>query len=93
VLRGATSNERYVTRREKERLLAQQPALGRIEADCAVLIPIRKNAQWWALTQDERREIFEEQSHHNQIGNVPALRSRQVAYHQLTRTSFQIPRS
>ena len=68
VLHGVTSNERYVTRPEKEQLLAKQQGLGRPEADCAVLIPIRKNANWWAMTQDERRKIFEEQSHHTQIG-------------------------
>ena len=68
VLRGVTSNERYVTRPEKEQLLARQPALGRPEADCAVLIPLRKSSKWWALTQDERRQIFEAQSHHTQVG-------------------------
>jgi hypothetical protein len=78
ILRGATSNERYVTRAEKDGLLAKQPALGRAEANCAVLIPIKKNPQWWALTQAERREIFEEQSHHNQIGMdyLPAIARR-----------------
>ena len=40
VLRGATSNERYVTCPKKEQLLAKQESLGRPEADCAVLIPI-----------------------------------------------------
>lgn len=78
LLRGATSNERYVTRPEKEQLVAKSPALGRPEADCAVLIPIKKNAKWWALTQDERRAIFEEQSHHTQIGldYLPAIARR-----------------
>ncbi len=78
VLHGATSNERYVTRPEKEQLLAKQQGLGRPEADCAVLIPIRKNAKWWAMTQDERRQIFEAQSHHTQIGleYLPAIARR-----------------
>jgi chlorite dismutase len=78
VLRGATSNERYVTRGEKDQLLAIQPGLGRPEANCAVLIPIRKSATWWALTQDERRKIFEAQSHHNHIGMnyLPAIARR-----------------
>jgi chlorite dismutase len=52
----------------KAALLSKQPELNRVEADCAVLIPIRKSAEWWALTQDERRMIFEERSHHNHIG-------------------------
>ena len=78
VLYGATSNERYVTRPEKEQLVVRQAALGRPEANCAVLIPIKKNAAWWAMTQDERRKIFEEQSHHNQIGMdyLPAIARR-----------------
>ena len=67
-LRGMTSNERYVTRTEKEGLLAVQQDLGRPESTCAALIPIRKSAAWWALTPDERRRIFEEQSRHNRIG-------------------------
>ena len=78
VLSGVTSNERYVTRPEKEQLLARQEGLGRPEAERAVLIPIRKNAKWWALTQDERRQIFEEQSNHTQIGleYLPAIARR-----------------
>jgi hypothetical protein len=78
VLRGITSNERYVQRSEKEQLLAKQQGLGRPEATCAALIPIRKSPAWWALTQDERRAIFEEQSHHTQIGlnYLPAVARR-----------------
>jgi hypothetical protein len=78
VLRGLTSNVRYATRPEKVQLDAQSPPLGRPDADCAVLIPIKKNATWWALTQDERRAIFEEQSHHTQIGleYLPAIARR-----------------
>lgn len=35
LLRGITSNERYVVREEKDRLVAKQPSLGRAEATCA----------------------------------------------------------
>lgn len=78
LLRGVTSNERYVTRPEKEKLVATQAGLGRPEADCAALIPIRKNAQWWAMTQDERGKVFEEQSHHTVTGlnYLPAIARR-----------------
>lgn len=38
LLRGITSNERYVVREEKDRLVAKQPSLGRAEATCAALI-------------------------------------------------------
>ena len=78
MLRGITSNERYVVREEKTQLLAKQQGLGRPEATCAALIPIRKSPAWWALTQDERRAIFEEQSHHTRIGlnYLPAVARR-----------------
>ena len=68
VLRGVVSNERYVTRQERDALESRQQPLGRRSATRAVLIPVRKSPQWWALTQDERREIFEERSRHIGIG-------------------------
>jgi hypothetical protein len=78
VLRGVTSNERYVERSEKEALVAKQEGLGRPEARCSALIPIRKNAAWWAMTQDERRSVFEAQSRHIAIGMhyLPAIARR-----------------
>jgi hypothetical protein len=78
ILRGVTSNERYVTRAEKDQLVKKQAALGRTESTHAALIPIRKNAKWWALTQDERRAIFEDSSHHVRIGlkYLPAVARR-----------------
>jgi hypothetical protein len=78
LLRGVTSNERYATRVEKDQLVKVQAALGRPESTHAALIPIRKNAKWWALTQDERRAILEGQSHHIQIGMkyLPAVARR-----------------
>jgi hypothetical protein len=63
-LAGVESHLRYVERAEKL-LLAEAPAvLGRPEASCAALIPIRKSSAWWELTQAERRGIFEEKSRH-----------------------------
>jgi hypothetical protein len=78
MLRGVTSNERYATRSEKDELVRAQAALGRPECTHAALIPIRKSAKWWALTQDERRAIFEERSRHNTIGlkYLPAIARR-----------------
>jgi chlorite dismutase len=79
VLRGITSNERYVVREpERSQIAARQQAIGHPEATCAALIPIRKNAAWWALTQNERQRIFEEQSTHAEIGlhNFPELARR-----------------
>lgn len=68
VLRGITSNERYVVREERTEIVAQQLGLGHPEATCAALIALRKNEAWWTLTQDERLSIFKEQSHHARIG-------------------------
>lgn len=78
VLRGVSSNERYVERSEKEALAAKQEGLGRPEARNAALIPIRKNAEWWTMTQDERRAVFEAQSHHIATGMkyLPAISRR-----------------
>lgn len=74
-LRGVKSNDRYTTRTEKSMLQATQEGLGRPEATLAALIPIKKNDAWWLLTQDERREIFEERSNHTTIGlrYLPAI--------------------
>jgi hypothetical protein len=67
-LRGVTSNTRYATQAEVESLKSRQQGLGRARSTRAALIPIRKSPAWWALAQDQRRAIFEEQSHHNAIG-------------------------
>jgi chlorite dismutase len=52
--------------------------LNRPEATRAALIPIRKNAAWWKLAQDERRHILEEDSHHIAVGleYLPAIARR-----------------
>jgi chlorite dismutase len=67
-LRGTTSNTRYTNHDEVKRLSAHQEGLSRPQATHAALIPIRKSETWWSLAQDERRDIFEEQSRHIEIG-------------------------
>ncbi|HMM91356.1 chlorite dismutase family protein [Bradyrhizobium sp.] len=80
-LAGVTSHLRYTERTEKTELDARPAAIGRPEATCAALIPIKKSAAWWALTQEERRGIFEDKSHHieNSLKYLPAI-ARQL-YH------------
>jgi chlorite dismutase len=80
-LAGVASHVRYVERAEKEALAAVQAPLGRPEATCAALIPIKKSAAWWELTQEERRQIFEDKSHHiaGSLKYLPAI-ARQL-YH------------
>lgn len=75
---GVASNDRYTTRSEKTELVSCQAPIGRPEATKAALILLRKRAEWWALTQDERRAILEEDSHHIAIGirYLPAVARR-----------------
>ena len=63
-LAGVASHLRYTERPEKNELDARPAEIGRPEATEAALIPIKKSAAWWELTQEERREIFEEKSQH-----------------------------
>jgi hypothetical protein len=63
-LAGVASDARYTGRAERELLEEAQAGLGRPEASCAALIPIRKSSTWWELTPGERRGIFEDKSHH-----------------------------
>jgi hypothetical protein len=77
-LRGVATNDRYTTRSEKSELVERQAPIGRPEATSAALILLRKNSAWWAMTQDERRSVIEEQSHHIAIGlrYLPAVARR-----------------
>lgn len=75
---GVRSNERYSTRAEHDALASVQAGLGRSDATRACLIPMSKSAAWWALSQDERRELFETKSHHVGVGAryLPAVARR-----------------
>ena len=78
---GVPSHLRYTERGEQQQLVAAQAGLGRSEATCAALIPIRKSKAWWGLTAEERRRIFEDKSHHiaSSLRFLPAI-ARQL-YH------------
>ena len=59
VFRGVTQHLHYTNKEDKEKLVAES----RTELDpspetTAVIIPIRKSAGWWALTQDQRQAFF-----------------------------------
>jgi hypothetical protein len=77
-LRGTPGHVRYVERAEKRTLDLVSPPLDRKEATHGVLIPIAKSDAWWALTQEERREIFETRSHHiaNTLPYLPRVARR-----------------
>lgn len=84
-MRGLASNVCYTRRDEQQTLAATQAGLGRPEATRAALIPISKSEAWWALAQDERRELFEETSRHIAIGleYLPAIARRLYHGHDL----------
>ena len=65
-LNAFISNLRYTSKEEKIDLNQKSRGLGRPEFNYAALISIKKSEEWWALAQDERRKIFEEDSHHIQ---------------------------
>lgn len=78
LLKGVVSHERYSTRQEKSGLVAVQQALGRGSCTFGAFIPIKKSPDWWALSQDERRAIFEDRSAHIALGlrALPAIARR-----------------
>jgi chlorite dismutase len=77
-LRGIVGHTRYTTAQDLKRLNLVSPPLGRPEATCAALIPIRKSDAWWSMAQDERRAIFEERSGHiaRSLSYLPAIARR-----------------
>lgn len=77
-LAGTTSNLRYTMAAERAAMGAVTEGLGRAAATRAALIPITKSPAWWAMAQDERRAVFEEQSRHIRIGMeaMPAVARR-----------------
>jgi chlorite dismutase len=68
----------HTTADELKRLNAVSPPLGRPEATCAALIPIRKSDVWWSMAQAQRRAIFEEKSGHiaKSMSYLPAVARR-----------------
>lgn len=74
-LAGVASHLRYTERAEKQQLDASPSEIGRPEATYAALIPIKKSAAWWELTQEERRQILEDKSRHiaGSLKYLPAI--------------------
>ncbi len=77
-LTGVRSNRRYESTKEKATLLTKSEGLGRPEATRGALIPIKKSSAWWELSQEERRDIFEQQSQHiaYSLNYIPAIARR-----------------
>jgi hypothetical protein len=84
-LRGVLQHLHYTPRSERTEL----EKISRFESDAsseptAVLIPIRKSAEWWKLSQDERQVLFQKtprhEGHHG-IGRKYADRIFRRLYH------------
>ncbi len=75
---GTTSHLRCTPRAEQDELERRSPPLGRPTATRAALIPVRTSEDWWALTQDERRQLLQERSRHISTGlrYLPAVARR-----------------
>ena len=59
VFRGVTQHLHYTNKEDKEKLLAESTGeMNPSPSTTAVIIPIRKSAGWWALTQDQRQAFF-----------------------------------
>lgn len=78
-LSGVVAERVYATAEEDARLRALSPELGRPQDTRGAFIALRKSAQWWSLSHNKRRRIFEEQSRHMRIGEgyLPAV-ARQI---------------
>lgn len=77
---GTTSNLRYTSRDERQSLVAPFAGIAPAPATRAVLIPIRKSAEWWALAQDERLDIYR-RGRHTPIGLEHLPRVRRTLFH------------
>lgn len=82
--RGMVRHLQYTVqahRQELQQLSAKEYGL---DHTTAVLIPIRKSAEWWALAQDQRQEHFRKPSareNHSTIGHRYASQIYRKLYH------------
>ena len=59
VFRGVTQHLHYTGKEDKEKLTVEsRMSVAAAPNTTAVIIPIRKSAAWWALTQDQRQAFF-----------------------------------
>ena len=59
VFRGVTQHLHYTGKEDKEKLTVESRMPVAVAPNTtAVIIPIRKSAAWWALTQDQRQAFF-----------------------------------
>src|SRR5262249_23291747 len=63
-LSGVIRNTRYVERPGQQKMTVKQDPVNRTKGTQTGPMPVRKTAAWWNLTQEERRAIFENKSHH-----------------------------
>ena len=85
VFRGVAQHLHYTGKEEKEKLAAESRVeVPASESTAAVIIPIRKSAGWWGLTQDQRQAFFHKtktSEGHTNIGRPFAASIYRKLYH------------
>jgi hypothetical protein len=84
LFRGVPRHLEYTTAKQKEELKGSRPELPAGKDTAAVIIPIRKNAAWWALPHDERNAFFHKKGDrkgHTAIGAEYVDRIYRKLYH------------
>ena len=85
IFRGVTQHLHYTDTKVRDELLASsRTAVDGSMDTVAVIIPIRKSAAWWALSQDQRQSFFhksKEKAGHTGIGTPYASRIFRKLYH------------
>ena len=82
--RGMVRHLQYTTQELRQELQERSAKECLSERTMAVLIPIRKSAEWWALAQDERQRHFckpAARENHSTIGHRYADRIYRRLYH------------
>ena len=85
LFRGVTQHLHYTDAKVRDELTATSRTAVDASVDTvAVIIPIRKSAGWWALSQDQRQSFFhktKEKAGHTAIGAAYASRIFRKLYH------------
>ncbi len=85
VFRGVTQHLHYTNKEDKEKLAVEsRTEMEASPSTTAVIIPIRKSAGWWALTQDQRQAFFHKTKSsegHTNIGHPFAAGVYRKLYH------------
>ena len=80
-LRGVVEHLQYTTAEQRTDLTARSRTEVHASGTTAVLIPIRKSAEWWQMAHDQRNAHFHGESGHTAIGTPYADKIFRKLYH------------